>query len=217
MTCLTNRRRFWPLLAIAAAWAAGCDRDPYSAVRYSGDLVKFKDDAVSNVPVNSDLEDSLEGLVFTSPQGESVDLNQYRGKKNLVLVVTRGYGEGVCLYCATQTSRLIANYQEFARRDAEVLVVFPVEGQDAQKKLDAFLKASYDKLDEKPQPTPFPLLLDVDLAAVDRLGIREDLAKPATYILDKQGRLRFAYVGQSISDRPSLAALLQELDRLSTD
>ena len=64
---------------------------------------------------------------------------------------------------------------------------------------------------------PFPIVLDVELKAVNQLGIRKDLSKPATYILDKQGQTRFAYVGDSLADRPSVKALLDQLDALNKD
>jgi peroxiredoxin len=192
----------------------GCNGDPYADVRYSDDVVKFRDDVDSNVELDDSLEDGLSGLTFTDAKGQRVDLSQYRGQKHVVLVVTRGYGAGICLYCATQTSRLVEHYDEFAKRDAEIVVVFPVENPDLETKLDAFVEKTYEKLGQRPQPTPFPLLLDVDLAAVDKLGIRQDLAKPATYILDKEGRVCFAYVGETLSDRPSLIVVLEELDRL---
>ena len=57
----------------------------------------------------------------------------------------------------------------------------------------------------------------VELKAVDHLGIRKDLSKPATYILDKQGQTRFAYVGDSLADRPSVKALLEQLDALNKE
>ena len=62
---------------------------------------------------------------------------------------------------------------------------------------------------------PFALLLDQDLKAVELLGIRGDLAKPSTYILDKQGNAVFAFVGESTADRPSVKALLAQLDKLN--
>ena len=62
---------------------------------------------------------------------------------------------------------------------------------------------------------PFPVLLDVALKGVDALGIRKDLSKPATYILDAQGRLQFAYVGNTLADRPSVQALLEQLDKIN--
>jgi peroxiredoxin len=69
-------------------------------------------------------------------------------------------------------------------------------------------------MDRPPEVIPFPVLLDVELRAVDRLGLRHDLSRPATYILDKAGDVRFSYVGKDLSDRPSVKALLKELDLL---
>jgi peroxiredoxin len=62
---------------------------------------------------------------------------------------------------------------------------------------------------------PFRLLKDTDLKAVDALDIRGDLAKPSTYILDKKGNAVFAFVGETTTDRPSIKALLAQLDKLN--
>jgi peroxiredoxin len=58
-------------------------------------------------------------------------------------------------------------------------------------------------------------VLDVELKAVDQLGIRKDLSKPATYVIDKEGKLRYAYVGKTLADRPSVKAILAELDQIN--
>jgi peroxiredoxin len=56
-------------------------------------------------------------------------------------------------------------------------------------------------------------LLDRDCTACDRLGIRADLAKPSTYVLDTKGNVTYAYVGETSTDRPSVKAVLDQLDR----
>ena len=58
--------------------------------------------------------------------------------------------------------------------------------------------------------------VDVELKVVDQLGIRKNLSKPATYILDKEGNVRFAYVGQGVEDRPSVDAIIQQLKQLKS-
>ncbi|MGI8982666.1 MAG: peroxiredoxin family protein [Pirellulaceae bacterium] len=190
----------------------------------AGPLIKFKDDARPNSePKSSELGD----LSFVDSDGKKVDLASYRGKSNLVLVVTRGYvgsekqvdGKSlgnICTFCSTQTSRLIANYGKFKQRNAEVLVVFPIVRKSDEGALDTFAaRVQGDK--KTAADAPFPLLLDLNLEAVDALGIRADLSKPATYILDKQGEVRFAYVGQSLSDRPSVKAMLDQLDQINAE
>jgi hypothetical protein len=49
---------------------------------------------------------------------------------------------------------------------------------------------------------------------VNKLGIQGDLARPSTYILDKQGAVVYGYVGETQVDRPSVKALLAQLDKL---
>ena len=136
-----------------------------------------------------------------------------RGNTTRALPVA--YEGNICLYCATQTSRLIANYQAIGQRGAEVVVVFPIKQAGDRESLRAFEHVVQH--DGGVGPAPFPLVLDVELRAVDQLGIRADLARPATYILDKQGQLRFAYVGATITDRPSIQSILEQLDAVNAE
>jgi peroxiredoxin len=181
----------------------------------------FVDHARSNTELDGCDVGSLD---FVSIDGKPVDLRLFRGQRNVVLVVTRGntsgtgpgaYDGNICLYCATQTSRLIANYQAFRDHDAEVVVVFPIRQVADSGSVSQFHEAL--RRDGTTAEPPFPLVLDVELRAVDQLGIRADLSKPATYILDKQGQVRFAYVGATIADRPSIQSMLEQLAAVNAD
>ncbi len=154
-------------------------------------------------------------LQFVDMNGKSVDLASHRGKSNVVLVVVKGMpkspGGAYCPGCLAQVNSLAANYDEFKKRDAEIVMVFP----GPSDKLPQFLTtAKVDGVGGNPK-VPFALLLDQDLKAVDALGIRGDLAKPSTYILDKKGNAVFAFVGETTTDRPSVKALLAQLDKLN--
>lgn len=173
--------------------------------------IQFRDDVATNAPLDEQLVD----LVFTDLHGNTVSPRDYVDKKHVVLVVTRGSARYICVYCSTQTSRLVAQYPEFSQRNAEVLVVFPLNAAKDHELADDFVTFVRNKLPPPPPDVPFPLLLDVELKAVDKLGLRQKLAKPATYILDKQGQVRFAYVGETQADRPSVKALLAQLDELN--
>jgi peroxiredoxin len=154
-------------------------------------------------------------LKFLDVAGKEVDLASFRGKSNIVLVVVKGLpkfpGGKFCPGCLAQVYSLTANYPEFKKRDAEILMVFP----GANDALPQFLAdGKVDGKGDNPK-VPFALLMDKDLKAVDALGISGDLAKPSTYILDKKGNAVFAYVGESTLDRPSVQALLAQLDKLN--
>ncbi len=210
-------------LLLAVSLLAGCGKEPAPPAgntQFTGSYfedyrkIQFKDDVQSNVVADGSIGD----LTFTDINGNEASLNDYLGKKHVVLIVTRGFFNGtICLYCSTQTSRLLTNYSKFSQRDAEVVVVFPVETPDDSRRHRDFAVTVRNKLDTPVDKIPFPIMLDVELKAVDQLGIRKDLSKPATYILDKQGQTRFAYVGDSLADRPSVKALLDQLDALNKD
>ncbi len=153
---------------------------------------------------------------MTTADGKTITLKELAGDKNLIAVFTRGYAGSICPYCSAQTSRLIANYPEFQKRNTEVVVIYPLEKPDDTKRLPEFM-AKVNELNAKPanQAAPLPILVDIGLKVVDVLGIRRDLSKPATYIIDATGAVRFAYVGKSLADRPSVKALLEQLDAIA--
>ena len=166
--------------------------------------VEFHDEVESNREESGSVSD----LEFVDAEGNTVGLQQYREKQNVLLVFTRGFAGELCPFCTTQTSRLIANYEKFQQRDTEVLLVYP----GAATQLPEFREASM--VNSGKDSFPFPVLLDEDLAAVKQLGIAAQLAFPSTFILDKQGQVRLSYVGSDPTDRPSIKAILTQLDAL---
>ena len=167
--------------------------------------IAFKDQVESNVEV----PDGLDGVVFLDTTGKRVGLKQYLGKKNVVLVFTEGFGGGMlCPFCKTQTSRLVSNYDKFAKLDTEILVVYPGSRDHLDEFIDAAKKSEKTEVDS----VPFPLVLDEDLSAVGYFNIASNLAHPSTFIIDKSGNVRLAYVGADMSaDRPSVKAMLDVL------
>lgn len=168
--------------------------------------IKFKDKVASNVepPVG------LDGLIFIDTNNKRVQLSDYTGKKNVVLVFTEGFSGMLCPFCKTQTSRLVANYDKFKKLNTQVLVVYPGE-RDHVEEFIAAAKKGVDKRQVK--RVPFPIVLDPKLSAVEHFDIRSKLAHPSTYVIDKNGKIQLAYVGKDMSpDRPSIKALLETLE-----
>jgi peroxiredoxin len=212
---LRHRLLFFLLVALVGALAATWFVPRWFSrltVSAAGSVVRFKDVTQSNASTDVPIDE----LSFVDLNGQEVKVGDYHGKKHVVLVMTRGYTGQICMFCSTQTSRLLANYADFARRDAEVVVVFPVSDAGEKERVNDLLASAKRELDHPLERVPFPLVLDMRLVAVDRLGIRQQLAKPATYIIDKSGKVRFAYVGTSISDRPSLQSMFDQLDAIGS-
>jgi len=198
-----------PLLCLLVAGCARNGPGDSADLIGPGDI-HFLDDAAPNAAPG----DAILNLQFIDQAGKSVRPRDLIGAKNLVVVFTRGYNGSICPYCSSYTSSLITNYPKISERATEVLVVYPIAKPDQSQRLDEFLKATFIRSGDGVTKTPFPVVLDIELKAVDALGIRKDLAKPATYILDKVGHVRFAYVGKSLSDRPSIKVILKQLDTL---
>jgi len=200
----------------------GCGKEPepFKPVKYDYntpvDLNAFAKQFLDNAPANKDRMASAEKaqLTFIDLEGKKVDLSNYKDKSNVVLVMTKGMpqspGGVFCPGCLAQMNAMVANNAEFKKREAEVLVVFPGPSEKAGE----FLTTA--KVSEGNKPSPIPLLLDKDMAAVNLLGISGDRAKPSTYILDRKGNVVYAYVGEHTTDRPSVKALLNQLDKLNT-
>jgi peroxiredoxin len=152
-------------------------------------------------------------LKFVDKDGKEVDLLSFRDKSNVVLAVVKGLpsfpGGVFCPGCLAQLNSLTANHDEFKKRGAEVVMMFPGSTDSLAK---FFADGQVDGAN-----LPFPIVTDKDLKAVGALGINGDLARPATYILDKKGNVVFAYVAgaDTTYDRPSVKALLDQLDKLN--
>lgn len=157
--------------------------------------------------------DDFSDLVFSDPEGNEVKLADLMTDEYLVLVITRGWYGGVCFYCASQTSRWARRFEELEPYNAQLAVIFPTESAEEAVKIDE-LEKRIIKGKIPNEEIPYPILLDINLSSVDQLGIRSDLAKPSTYIIDREGRVRFAYVGESIADRPTVDSILKQLSKL---
>jgi hemoglobin len=148
----------------------------------------------------------LEQTKFFAMDGSILDLKELEGKKKVVLVIMRGFAGTVCINCSTQTISLSDNIEAFRSRNAEVVLVYPGEAETLPTFLDA-VRSLRDGF-----APPFPVVLDVDLAAVRTFRIEGSLAKPTSLVLDEQGVVRYAYVGKQPADRPSVKDLLAALD-----
>lgn len=162
---------------------------------------------------------SLARCPASAGQTPDIKLGEVAPGKSLVLVVTRGAvpGGSVCVYCVSQTSRLIANYKKLSDRKAEVVVVFPISVPEEKTQGEVFKTNVFAELKDPPEKVPFPITFDVQLKLVDALGIRDRLSKPSTYIFDPTGQIRFAYVGKNITDRPSVDAILKKLSEIELE
>jgi len=66
------------------------------------------------------------------------------------------------------------------------------------------------QLAEQTNP-PFPVLSDIDADATVAYDIFEDgIALPSTWVIDREGTVRWAYIGKNASDRPAPEVMLEQ-------
>ncbi len=147
---------------------------------------------------------------FLGPDGSVVNLTDFNGDKNVLLVFLRGFAGQVCIGCTIQTAILARNQEQFEAIDTQVVLVYPGDASSVA----AFLDAVKDY--ESNFELPYPVLLDVSLGAVRLLDIEGSLAQPTSIIVDKAGVVRYAYAGKSYSDRPSVTELLDAASDLNS-
>ena len=150
---------------------------------------------------------------FLDSSGGLADLTEYQGKKNVVLLVMKGFwSQGICVYCTRQASDLSHRIDEIRKLDADVLMIYP----GSEEHINAFVKTvrQYEKSASAEYALPFKVLMDVSADAVRALNVSGDLAQPTTIILDKQGIVRYQMTGKVTSDRPSVDTILTELQKL---
>jgi peroxiredoxin Q/BCP len=122
---------------------------------------------------------------------------------NVVLIFYRGHW---CPVCRRQLGQLRDAYSSIRGMNAEILAVSTQSTAEIAVSLHA-------------ATLPFPLLSDDEAKVIEPLGlaVHDDdrdrwLARPTTVLINRQGTIRFAHVGEHPRDRPALGAILLALE-----
>lgn len=147
---------------------------------------------------------------FRTADGELLDLASLRGQR-VLLVMLAGFKSKVCVSCFAQTREIAAAGPRWDELECAVVVMFP----GRKSRLAAFIEACDRVFGDR--PPPFRMIYDPDLSLAQALGLLGNLARPAAFVLDREGIVRHAYVAESetnIADRPSTADLVRWLEKL---
>ena len=176
-----------------------------------------------------------------SGQGPEVALDDYRGRKNVIVWFTKGMA---CPFCRQQMSQLARAYREFAARDAEIVEVtnstpdrarvyaqkfglrFPylcdpdysvrrTWGLSLRSHGPVYYATTLYKGMTAPKPESDYAGEPFKLTEMPKLLADDDMG---FFIVDKAGVVRYALAGSygtetGLRQIPSNAEILQELDR----
>jgi len=106
-----------------------------------------------------------------------------------------------------QLTRLAEDYEKFKGAGADLVAI----------SVDA---PSYAWSMAQTTGAKFQILSDADKKTIISYGIlnaeeHDGIAKPSTFIIDKDGRIRFIYVGANAGDRPEDNALIDEIKKVT--
>ena len=106
------------------------------------------------------------------------------------------------MYCRAQLVELSEDYPQIDDLDAIVLAVSTDDLSKAQVVAEGLA-------------LPFPILYNPDASTVKDYGVynllRDRLATPSTFVIDKDGVIRWKYIGKGINDRPSTDEVIDQL------
>jgi len=106
------------------------------------------------------------------------------------------------VYCRAQLGELSEYNEQLKAVDAQVMAI---STDDLSKAM-----LIVERLD-----LPFPILYDPSADVVSQYGVynllRDGLATPSTFIIDKNGVIRWKYVANEYTERPSAEDVMEQL------
>jgi peroxiredoxin len=136
-------------------------------------------------------------FTLTSSDGKATDLSRVIGTRPVVLVFYRGVW---CPFCHSQMADLSRHKADFQRSGASVYAVSNEDGPKLNQMRDA------EKLDF------VTFLSDPDGAAAKKyagLYPGSMTHQPGSFVIDRHGRIVYAYVNQDYKSRAATTAMLQ--------
>jgi thioredoxin-dependent peroxiredoxin len=161
-----------------------------------------------------EIDDAAPAAVGADLEGREVALQTLRQDQPVVVIFLRGYPGYQCPLCSKQVASFIAAADTLA--PARVLMIYPGPAEALADHAKTFVRG-------KDLPDTFDLIIDPDYTITNAWRLRWDKPKetayPSTFVVDTEGRIRFAKVSTSHGGRSSVeevAAALAKLKPAST-
>ena len=148
-------------------------------------------------------------FILYDQSGTRHQLSEYKGKKSVVLIFVYGV---TCMYCTGQIAQIRARLHDFEANDAQVLFVESSESYRAE--------ATLEVVHGPGTSASLSLLSDPSHTVAAAYGVAmqmhhiEWLNRPSSFVIDRDGMIRYEKRGLGVSDRPSPSELLAEVRRL---
>lgn len=145
--------------------------------------------------------------------GNTVRLSEELKAGPVVIVVLRGWPGYQCPFCTAQFADLLGHAKDFDSAGARVLVIYPGPADRLREHAREFQRG-------RTLPACFRLLVDPDEAFATDHGLRWDAPHetvyPATFVLDREGVVRFARVSHEHGGRVEAKEIIEALASLKS-
>ena len=143
--------------------------------------------------------------------GETEKLSEIAKKGPVVILVLRGYPGYQCPICNRQVGEFVSKAKEFADDHTQIVMIYPGPADKLAAHADEFIRG-------KTLPENCHFLIDPDYEFVNAYNLRWDApretAYPATFVIDKDKRVRYAKISMTHGGRSKAAEVLEELKKL---
>ena len=153
---------------------------------------------MANVEVNKKAPD----FEMDDYKGDKFKLSSFQGKKNVLIVLNRGF---VWPFCRAHMMQLHQDYDSFMEKDTEIVAI----GPENSEKFGEYWKENNLSFHGIPDPEHSVLKLygqEVNLFKLGRM--------PAQMLVDKEGILRYVHFGHSMKDIPENKEIFELIDSL---
>ena len=150
-------------------------------------------------------------FTLTSLDGARVRLTEEVARGPVVLVVLRGFPTYQCPFCTRQFADYLAHGDDLSKTGARVLFVYPGAAEGLNDHAKALVAG-------RPMPASYQILMDPDYTFTAAYHLRWDApretAYPSTFVIDRNGVVRFGRTSRAHGDRVSTADVLNALAAL---
>ena len=155
--------------------------------------------------------DTAPKLELESYDSGSLKLDEVNRKGPVVVMVLRGNPGYQCPLCTRQVGEFIKAAKALDTANATVIMVYPGPAASLESKAEEFLKGTT-------LPNGFHLLIDPDYVFTNDWHLRwdapQETAYPSTFVVDKDGKIRFAKISKSHGDRAPVEAVIMCLKKI---
>jgi peroxiredoxin len=159
-------------------------------------------------PAAPKVGDKVPDFTLADGGGKSVSLSKLTSAAPVTLVVLRGYPGYQCPICSMQVADLVKHADELKSAGAEVVLVYPGPPKDLGQRAKEFMKG-------RSLPENFSFVTDPDYKFTESYGLRWDApretAYPSTFVIDKEGVVRYAKISKTHGGRAKTDEVLKAL------